>query len=393
MAGGVVLYVDDEWTNRTVFEKTFGGRFEVVTVASGQEALEKMRAGPVAVLVTDQRMPGMTGNELLEQTKKEFPATVRMVVTAYSDEEPILRAVNQGLVTRYIVKPWDKKELEEALAWGVEAWERASDKSEIALRLIHAERLITLGTIADRIFHDLNQRVAAALKYNSERLTELSASARALETLVEERGEGLSPEDARNLSDLAEELPEIAEELSYEGQYVLDLVQSYNQILRNVPRESQPPADPRRVIDFTLSVFRTMKTDHLELLYQGPESLPRVDMTTTELAQVLVNLVSNAVQALPSKPAIHAGAPLGKIVVSAREDGARVRFSVADDGKGMEPEVKELAGKMFFSTKPEGAGIGLAQVKRLVAAARGEMKIVSAPGAGTRIDFALPKAA
>src|SRR5207245_1903318 len=103
------------------------------------------------------------------------------------------------------------------------------------------------------------------------------------------------------------------------------------------------------------------------------------------------NLLSNALQAMPPKEGL-AGKTVGKVVIRATEEKERVRFEVADDGRGMPTEVREMAGRMFFSTKPEGAGLGLAQCRRLVAAAKGELEIASAPGAGTRVRFALPRA-
>src|SRR6476659_1984512 len=97
----LVLYVDDERANRIVFEQSFNKKFRIKSVDSGEAALAVIAEEPVAVLVTDQRMPGMSGDELLVRFKSLSPDTIRIVVTAYSDLDPILRAVNEGLVVRY----------------------------------------------------------------------------------------------------------------------------------------------------------------------------------------------------------------------------------------------------------------------------------------------------
>ena len=115
-----VLYVDDEKPNLAVFKGMCGDDFSVLTAASGQAALELMRQQPVSVLLTDQMMPGMTGVELLEKVEKEFPNTVRLLVTAYSDLQAAEDAINRGHARRYLRKPWDpeslKAELRDALS-------------------------------------------------------------------------------------------------------------------------------------------------------------------------------------------------------------------------------------------------------------------------------------
>ncbi|HEU4732468.1 MAG TPA: response regulator, partial [Kofleriaceae bacterium] len=119
--GPIVLYVDDERGNRVVFEQSLSAEFNVVTAQSAAEALELLDHHDVAVIVSDMRMPSMTGDELLRIVKERYPQVIRMVVTAYADVEPILRAINEGLVARYIVKPWIRTELVQVLRWAIEA--------------------------------------------------------------------------------------------------------------------------------------------------------------------------------------------------------------------------------------------------------------------------------
>src|SRR5262245_28140743 len=107
----LVLYVDDEHANRVVFEQSLKSEFRIKTVEDAKSALEVLDHHEVAVLVSDIRMPEVDGLELLRRAKERHPNAIRMVITAYSDIDPILRAINEGLVARYIVKPWDREEL------------------------------------------------------------------------------------------------------------------------------------------------------------------------------------------------------------------------------------------------------------------------------------------
>src|SRR4051812_47722945 len=96
--------------------------FRITCVSDGHAALAILDEQDVAVLVTDMRMPGMNGEELLRIAKERKPQTFRVVVTAYADVDPILRAINEGLVARYIIKPWIRAELVQVLRWATEAW-------------------------------------------------------------------------------------------------------------------------------------------------------------------------------------------------------------------------------------------------------------------------------
>ena len=106
-----ILYVDDEAHNLTSFVATFRKEYKIYTATNGDDALEIMRANEIKLVITDQRMPEMTGIQLLEKLSPEFPDSVRMILTGFSDIEVIIEAINSGRVFRYITKPWDENEL------------------------------------------------------------------------------------------------------------------------------------------------------------------------------------------------------------------------------------------------------------------------------------------
>ena len=106
-----LLYVDDEEYNLISFEATFRREYKVYTAKSGAEGLKVMRENDIRLVITDQRMPEMTGMEFLEKIIPEFPNTVRMILTGFSDIGVIIEAINNGGVFRYITKPWDENEL------------------------------------------------------------------------------------------------------------------------------------------------------------------------------------------------------------------------------------------------------------------------------------------
>jgi len=381
----LILYVDDEHPNRVVFDITFGKEFKIKSVSSAEEALAFVSQENVAVIVTDQRMTGMSGDELLKKVKDVSPDTVRMIVTAYSDLEPILNAVNDGLVVRYVIKPWDRAELEEPLRWAVEAYVAGKQNNALQLRLMQTERLRTLGQVSAAVLHDLNQPVMA-ISMGAEQLHDLSAIAPTLLRLS--RGDvTLSPRERATLGQLAEDLPELATSLASCASFMSDLMKQMKQFQRH---DSAPPTSgsvaPVPVIKLALAMCRGgSMSSGSRLAYEGPPDLPHVRATSTDLMQIFVNLVRNAQQALEE----HA-VPQGSVIVRADLEPKGLTLSVTDNGPGIPPDVLAKLGTPFYTTRDTGTGLGVAQVKRLVGRLGGELRIESASGKGTKATFTLP---
>jgi signal transduction histidine kinase len=383
----LVLYVDDEKANRIVFEQSFSARFRVRSVASGREALDVLKSEPVAVLVTDQRMPEMSGQDLLLQAKTLYPETVRVVITAYSDLDPILSAVNEGLVARYIIKPWDRGELEQILRWALEAFTLSREGSALQLRLMQTERLVTLGSIAAAVLHDLHQPLGN-LRVNGQRLEHLSRYVGKVQALLARPPATVSDDERTNLTHLSEELPKIAGELLESCKVMLAITDSMRQFLNPHRAADTPAVDALPILRHALSVCReTAVRARGRLVYEGPDELPKVRIGATELSQIFINLIANGAQALLAR-----NRKGGTVTVTAELSPKQVKFVITDDGAGMSAETLAKAGTMFFSTRPDGTGLGVAQSRRLVVRAGGELTLASDEERGTTAAFSLPRA-
>lgn len=115
-----VLFVDDEERILRSLRMQFRGRYEVLTAGSGAEALQIVRGRVVHAVVSDQRMPGMLGAELLSRVREISPATMRLLLTGYSDMPAIVASVNEGEIFRFIEKPWHPQRLLEAVEQAVQ---------------------------------------------------------------------------------------------------------------------------------------------------------------------------------------------------------------------------------------------------------------------------------
>ncbi len=130
-----ILIVDDEPANLQKLKRTFVGEFVVHEAGGGEEALRLLREHKVAAIITDQRMPVMTGVELLERSLELNPDTVRIILTGYTDVEDLMDAINQGHVHRYITKPWDPFSLKETVRRELERWELERENERLAREL------------------------------------------------------------------------------------------------------------------------------------------------------------------------------------------------------------------------------------------------------------------
>jgi Nif-specific regulatory protein len=130
-----ILVVDDEQDNLDAFRFNFRKTFDILTATSGPEALQILAEKPVAVIVTDQRMPKMTGVELLREVRAKMPETVGIILTAFTDVDVLIEAINLGQVYRYITKPWDAQEVRGVLQYAIERYHLQEENKRLSAQL------------------------------------------------------------------------------------------------------------------------------------------------------------------------------------------------------------------------------------------------------------------
>jgi DNA-binding NtrC family response regulator len=134
MAFGV-LYVDDEINNLNSFKASFRRDFEIYTAQSAREGRKVLDSYEIGVIITDQRMPGMTGIEFLESILSIYPDTIRILLTGFSDMNAVMDAINRGQVYKYLVKPWQNDELKLYIQNALEIYHLRKENKELAHKL------------------------------------------------------------------------------------------------------------------------------------------------------------------------------------------------------------------------------------------------------------------
>ncbi|GAB4340006.1 MAG: hypothetical protein Fur0042_00330 [Cyanophyceae cyanobacterium] len=126
-----MLVVDDEPDNLDLLYRTFRRDFNVLKADSGAAALDILRSeGEVAVIISDQRMPEMKGTEFLSKTVPDFPDTVRIILTGFTDVEDLVDAINSGQVYKYITKPWDPDELKGVVQYAADSYDTLKQRNQ-----------------------------------------------------------------------------------------------------------------------------------------------------------------------------------------------------------------------------------------------------------------------
>lgn len=127
VAKHTILFVDDERDNVDALERIFRKKYNCLKATSAAEGLNLLKTNDVSLIISDQRMPNMTGVEMLEKSLEHRPDAVRILLTGYTDIESVIAAVNSGQIYRYVTKPWDPRDLEVTVDRAIERYEMAHE--------------------------------------------------------------------------------------------------------------------------------------------------------------------------------------------------------------------------------------------------------------------------
>ncbi|PCI96946.1 MAG: hypothetical protein COB15_08790 [Flavobacteriales bacterium] len=136
-----VLYIDDEIDNLNAFKASFRRQFEIHTATSADEGYNILKSTPIEVVLSDQRMPGKTGIDFFESILDMHPNPIRILLTAYSDINSVINAINKGRVYRYVTKPWDDFDLKLTIenAYQLYCLEEQNNKLNLKYRKVFSE--------------------------------------------------------------------------------------------------------------------------------------------------------------------------------------------------------------------------------------------------------------
>lgn len=133
-----VLYIDDERHNLIAFKASFRRIFNVFVCESAEEGRQIVERETIHVILSDQRMPKMTGIEFFESIIEEYPDPIRILITGYTDITAVIDAINRGQVYKYLTKPWHEEEIRIFIEKAYEVYMLRKENRDLTGRLIDA---------------------------------------------------------------------------------------------------------------------------------------------------------------------------------------------------------------------------------------------------------------
>jgi signal transduction histidine kinase len=381
-----LLIVDDEADVLDSLRHQFHRSYRVLTCIAGAEAIQVLQEDDVELILTDQRMPGMTGDQFLQRARQLKPDAIRMLFTGYADMQAVINAVNEGAIFRYILKPWDTAELEGIIRQGVEQYDLLAERRRLFDELQTANVQLLRA----------NEELARAGQLKTAFIEVASHEFNTPITLV------LGLTELLRLSNLArpdQEL-EVLRQIASSGQQLSRLVTNMLTLLRaeDFRRTLQTgPVNLAELLERAVDQVRHfVSARRLQLRVELAPDLGSFEIDADKISAVFINLLTNAIKFTPNGGAIELVARL------AADDEAEIY--VEDHGVGLEPEaLKHLFQPFFTELDPSrhssgdfgfckrGLGLGLSIARQFVDMHGGRIEAESRLGAGTRVTVHLPR--
>ena len=374
-----VLFLDDEDTVLNAVKRTFANELYGVAVAKNpMEAMAIIAANKVKVVLSDQRMPDLSGVEFLNMVKEKDPKIVRILFTAYSDVEAIEAAINTVQVFRFINKPWNPDELKSAVVVAMYHYDLVIENQKLFDEMAKKNLDLELANCKLKVLYDIQKDFSSTVSH--ELRTPLASIKAAIDIVIS--GTAGQPTE---------------KQINFLGK-AKDNIDRLNRLINNIldlaHLESGKTTLNLQDGDLNKTVASVMENQEavasqkgLVLKVQLDRQVPAVMFDQDKIIQVLNNLLTNAIKFTPT----------GNITVSTTFVPAQhlVKVSVKDSGPGIS---KADVAKLFerFAQlgeahhQYEGTGLGLAICKEIVRQHRGVINVDSTVGKGSDFYFTLP---
>lgn len=384
-----LLVIDDEVEiTRSIFRQ-FRRKYKVHTATNANDALEIMDEKPIQVVLSDQRMPGMTGVDFFSEIKHKYPDALKMILTGYSDIEAVVGAINEGQVFRYLTKPWSPVELEIAVR-------EAFEKHELIYK---NKKLLSELNLANKSLEKKVKERTKDLQLTNDKLKQMN--------IEKNKYVGIVAHDLRNpigsaynFSDLLitdyndfpkEQHIKFLKIINERCSYSLNLIESFldaSKIESGILDMDFKKWDYSEIVSECIAqndMFARKKSQ--KIIFEESDSTEIVLCDKNKIEQVINNLISNAIKYSPEHKNIW--------VQIVKQDKTLIT-KVIDEGQGIPENELESVFNVYQTTSTQSTGgekstgLGLAIVKKIVEAHRGKIQVKSEIDNGSEFSFSLP---
>lgn len=374
-----LLYVDDEESNLRIFKDTFRRKFDVFTAISAKEGIEILNKHQIDLVLSDQRMPEMTGVEFLKFTLEHFPGPKRILITGFADFDAIENAVNIARIFQFVQKPWDEDKLDKIIDSALRIYqlevENKRQKEELIVAKEKAEENNRLKTaFLNNLSHEIRTPMNAIVGFAN------------LLAEPELNSEQISSYTQIILSNCNQLLNIVTDVLT------ISTIETSQETV-NV----QPVVINSLIVDL-LNYFKNSQQHQNVDIYTKQyfsNKLSEVYTDRNKLHRILANLISNALK-FTHVGSVEFGYTVRNADKDAAETNAEILFYVKDSGIGIAPEFHDLVFERFRQVdfvntrKYGGMGLGLSISKGYVELLGGKIWLESELGKGSVFYFTIP---
>lgn len=393
-----ILIAEDDTPSRTLLERKLRGwDYEVIAAEDGSQAWDAVQKQTPDIAILDWMMPGLDGVDVCRNIRnaKDLPYTYIIMLTAKEQDQDMLVAFDAG-ADDYILKPFDKDILRSRIAVGsrVINYDRKLTETNEQLRqdgykmeklaherskqLVHAERMATVGLLSAGIAHEINNPTAF-----------ISGNIQTLEKFWKDVEPILQPgsNDGKSLSGkiefILEEMPNAIDGIRNGVERISKIVNGLKAFCRK-DHGNLTLCDVNTCIEQSLELCRNPLKYHVTVEKELGENLPQIKADSQQIEQVLVNLFTNAVDAIGEKD--------GVMTIETKIVDDTVLIMVGDSGPGIQEDKFNDIFQPFFTTKPvgSGTGLGLSTAIGIIENHQGHLEVTNKPTGGALFTISLP---
>jgi C4-dicarboxylate-specific signal transduction histidine kinase len=418
-----ILYLDDEQNNLTAFQATFRRYYTIYTALTAAQAIEIIKTYPIEVILTDQRMPEMTGVKFLEKVREIDPYPIRIIMSAYTDVESIIQSINTGKVFYFITKPWNENDIKQILDGAIKIFQldkknrslisqlrekqetltdlnetlesriakRTKELEDAQQQLLYTAHLAGMSQVATNVIHNVGNilntvNVSVETLLNKLKNSEYENLIKCIDMinehiddlstyLIKDSKGSLLPEYIRNVSQV---LQNQKEDFKSEMLFIHKNVQTINRIIAAQQSLTGHSGDEQsigvqEIIEDTLKICSDDIIKNNIIIKRDYHDLTSVCINKIKLLQILINLLCNARDALIESSVKE---KIISISLSTLGDN-KFCIKISDNGIGITSENLKNIFTFGFTTKNMGHGFGLHSCLNSVLEMKGELKAES----------------
>jgi signal transduction histidine kinase len=368
-----VLFIDDEQSiiegvQRLFMRETYG----IIATTSLDKARSALAEGKIKVVVSDYRMPDISGVKFLREVKEKYPDVVKILFTGYTDFSAAEEAINVGEVYRFISKPWKTAELLLTIRQCIEHY-------DLIISAKNHEKELEIANKKLKAIYEMQKEFTSTVSH--ELRTPLSSIKMAIDLISQETVGKINPEQKDILGRAKKETDRLKR--------LIDDILDLTKIEAGKLQMNFVANDIHQVIAQVVEAQKDVaKARGLNLKTEFDPNMPKVLFDSDRMVQVLNNLLGNAIKFTKQ----------GEITVKTQDKSLEnhVLVSVIDTGKGIaEGDISKLFQKFqqiesALDNEEGGTGLGLAICKEIIARHGGKIWAESKPGAGSSFNFILP---